>query len=149
MFPDNWLGLDADELARRVDAWEKYREKYPDSLLKPDADILFKSYLSLFIDYTNCTAKEIQEGEDAPFARTYAKYLQDHEHTYSGKAVKEWLDVLKANNFGLLQEPWTKAYLDKFRQTTGFPEGRPTGGYDFDGVYKIIVEHPKTQPENP
>lgn len=114
---DGELCLEPEELARRVRAWEKYLDDFPNSLLRKSAMHLYKSYLTMFIRLEQYHQPDKETGDNGEFAKVWSKYARDYPKAQSGALAAKYLDLLRAHNFENGNEQWR---IDFFAQLDAY-----------------------------
>lgn len=112
---DGGLSLEADELARRTRAWEKYCNEYPDSPLKKSAVYLSKVYLATFVKTCRYSFPDKESGENNLFVQEWEKYAEEHRGAKSAEFVGECLNLHRANHFEITEStPEYQEFIGRF-----------------------------------
>lgn len=103
---DGEICLSAEELGRRVWAWENYLAGFPNSLLKNSAMYMHKAYLGTFVKLDFYHQPDSKTGETGEFASAWSRYVKEHPGLKSSELVGKYLELLRANGF-------VKAFYDE------------------------------------
>ena len=95
------LLISFNDLANRINNWEKYLNDYPDTKFKNEANYFFKIYLETFLTgMNNSKLFDRESGILLPeIKQSYESYIINHADTKSGMIIQEYYEILKRNQF--------------------------------------------------
>jgi len=95
---DAEITLRSSELSRRVLAWEKYINEFPNSMLRTEAVYLYRAYLSTFLFLDDYHQPELEHPE-YEYPREWKEYIEKYPKRKSTEFVKEYYLLQENSSF--------------------------------------------------